>query len=124
MNSHLFDIGHAQKVSPFAVAEKSFSTPRLRIPQRNQVEMHFASLDDMLEMDNPARAVWDAIRPIHGCWLPYGCMPRWTPRVVLARWLACVRSTWPISGSAVVSPLTTTCCRIFVRKAVINGTAC
>lgn len=105
MNSHLFDIGHAQKVSPSDVAEKSFGTPRLRIPQRNQVEIHWASLDDMLEMDNPARAVWDAVCGLNlSLWLDdikavEGNVGRHStdPRLLVALW---VYATLDAVGSA------------------------
>lgn len=36
-------------------------TPRLRVPQRDQVEMRWASLDELLEPDSPARVVWSLV---------------------------------------------------------------
>ena len=33
-------------------------TPRLRVPQRDQVEFSWSSLDERLDPDSPARAVW------------------------------------------------------------------
>lgn len=36
-------------------------TPRLRIPRRDQVEIQWASLDQMLEPDHEARIVWAAV---------------------------------------------------------------
>jgi transposase len=35
--------------------------PRLRVPIRDQKKMEVASLDDLLETEHPARAVWDAV---------------------------------------------------------------
>jgi transposase len=35
--------------------------PRLRQPIRDQVEVRWASLDELLEPDHPARIVWDAV---------------------------------------------------------------
>ena len=35
--------------------------PRLRLPVRDQIEMRWASLDDLLEPDHPARVVWTAV---------------------------------------------------------------
>jgi len=35
--------------------------PRLRKPERRQVEMHWLSLDEMLEADHRARLVWQAV---------------------------------------------------------------
>jgi transposase len=32
--------------------------PRLRVPERNQVDMHVAALDDLVADDHPVRAVW------------------------------------------------------------------
>jgi transposase len=36
-------------------------TPRLRVPQRDQVQMRWASLDELLEPDSPARVVWSLV---------------------------------------------------------------
>jgi transposase len=50
--------------SPGEVAglgESCGGNPRLRVPQRDQIEMHWASLDELLEPDHPARAVWAAV---------------------------------------------------------------
>jgi transposase len=41
--------------------ELSSPAPRLRQPQRLQVEMHCVALDDLLEPTHPARAVWEAV---------------------------------------------------------------
>jgi transposase len=35
--------------------------PRLRLPHRDQVEMRWASLDELLEADHPVRTVWAAV---------------------------------------------------------------
>jgi transposase len=35
--------------------------PRLRVPIRDQIEMRWASLDDLLEADHPVRIVWAAV---------------------------------------------------------------
>jgi transposase len=35
--------------------------PRLRVPVRDQIEMRWESLDDLLETDHPARIVWAAV---------------------------------------------------------------
>ena len=35
--------------------------PRLRLPQRDQVEFHWASLDQLLDPDHPVRTVWAAV---------------------------------------------------------------
>ena len=35
--------------------------PRLRVPVRDQIEMRWASLDDLLEADHPVRIVWAAV---------------------------------------------------------------
>jgi transposase len=36
-------------------------TPRLRVPQRNQVELHWVALDELLDPDHPARTVWSVV---------------------------------------------------------------
>jgi transposase len=71
MDSLLFDPGDFKGPSPGEVAElakeeaakgrKLKGKPRLRVPHRVQVEMHWASLDELLEPDHPARAVWQAV---------------------------------------------------------------
>jgi transposase len=56
--------GQAGHPSPADVAvqgEQAVGKPRLRVPHRDQVEFHFASLDQMLEADHPARIVWAAV---------------------------------------------------------------
>ncbi len=46
-----------------AQAAQSMPTgkPRLRCPVRDQIEMRWASLDELLEADHPARVVWAAV---------------------------------------------------------------
>lgn len=73
MDSVLFDREEFRGPSPGEVACQAApadgltvaepgGTPRLRVPHRDQVEMHFfTSLDQMLEPDHDARAVWAAI---------------------------------------------------------------
>jgi transposase len=63
MNQILFDKGDAIRPSPgeVAAAQTVGGNPRLRVPQRNQVEMHWASLDELLEADHPARMVWACV---------------------------------------------------------------
>ena len=58
-----FDRGEAPHPSPgeVAAAQETVVSPRLRVPQRNQVEMHWASLDELLEPDHAARLVWAAV---------------------------------------------------------------
>jgi transposase len=63
MDRFLFDKGDTTQPSPgeIAASRTSGGNPRLRLPQRNQVEMHWASLDELLEPDHPARVVWAAV---------------------------------------------------------------
>jgi transposase len=37
---------------------KAGGAPRLREPERNQIDMHVAALDDLIAADHPVRAVW------------------------------------------------------------------
>ena len=57
--------GEAGQPSPAEVAAEAAGgaagTPRLRVPQRDQVEFRWASLEEMLEPDHPARIVWAAV---------------------------------------------------------------
>lgn len=70
MTSMLFEKGPAEHPSPAEVAQSSSGTPRLRVPHRSQVEMHWRSLDELLETDHRARLVWAAVAalPLEG-WL-------------------------------------------------------
>lgn len=63
MTRPLFDLGEPhESPSPAQVAEPTIpGKPRLRIPQRDQIEMQWASLDQLLEADHPARIVWAAV---------------------------------------------------------------
>ena len=61
MDRLLFEDGPAETPSPAQVAQPMAGTPRLRVPQRNQIEMHWASLDELLEADHSARLVWMAV---------------------------------------------------------------
>lgn len=71
MDSLLFNSDEFKGPSPGELAElakeeaatgqKLKGKPRLRVPHRVQVEMHWASLDELLEEDHPARAVWQAV---------------------------------------------------------------
>jgi transposase len=48
--------------SPAQVAQSaSGGRPRLRVPIRDQIEMRWASLDELLEADHPVRIVWAAV---------------------------------------------------------------
>jgi transposase len=71
----LFDKGEAPPPSPgdLAAAPLAAGNPRLRVPRRNQVEIHWAALDEMLEPDHPARIIWAAV-----CELDFS---RWLERI-------------------------------------------
>jgi len=70
MDGSLFDKGSVELPSPAEVAEQSFGSPRLRVPLRDQIEIRWASLDQLLEADHQARLVWQAVAalPLEG-WL-------------------------------------------------------
>jgi transposase len=36
--------------------------PRVRVPQRDQIDMHWAALDDLLDPDHPVRLVWAFVK--------------------------------------------------------------
>jgi transposase len=44
-----------------AAAQPARGTPRLRVPQRDQVEVSWASLDERLDPDSQARVVWTLV---------------------------------------------------------------
>lgn len=61
MTPLLFDKGPTDHPSPAEVARPVAGRPRLRVPHRDQIEMHWASLDELLEADHRARVVWTAV---------------------------------------------------------------
>lgn len=61
MTCLLFDKGPADHPSPSQVAQAGAGRPRLRVPHRDQIEMHWVSLDELLEADHRARLVWAAV---------------------------------------------------------------
>jgi transposase len=65
MNQRLLPDWDEAPPSPAEVSrgeeETSSGRPRLRVPQRNQIEMHWASLDELLEPDHQARIVWATV---------------------------------------------------------------
>ena len=68
----LFDKGDAVPPSPgdVAAAQCEGGRPRLRVPHRDQVEMHWAALDEWLEPDHPVRLVWNCVAGLDlGRWL-------------------------------------------------------
>jgi transposase len=70
MTGLLFDKGPAEHPSPGQVAQAAVGRPRLRVPHRDQIEMHWASLDELLEPDHRARLVWMAVAGLRlDCWL-------------------------------------------------------
>ncbi len=70
MTSVLFDKGPSEIPSPAEVAEPLSGQPRLRVPERQQIEMQWRSLDELLETDHQARLVWIAVCGLNlGRWL-------------------------------------------------------
>lgn len=61
MTHALFDMGEPDVPSPHEVAEQAAGTPRLRVPHRDQIEMQWCSLDELLELDHTARVVWATV---------------------------------------------------------------
>jgi transposase len=64
MDGTLFDKGPGELPSPAEVAQQSIGSPRLRVPHRDQIEIRWASLDQLLEPDHQARLVWQAVAAI------------------------------------------------------------
>lgn len=89
MKQALFDKGEAPPPSPgdVAAAQMAGGDPRLRVPQRNQVEMHWASLDELLEPDHPARTVWAAVGGLD-----------------LSRWLTTIKAVEGAAGRDATDP--------------------
>ena len=58
MGEFLFERGAAEVAEDAAPVENVGAAPRLRWPERCQIEFRYASLDQLLEPDHRARAVW------------------------------------------------------------------
>jgi transposase len=73
MDGFLFEKGATEQPSPAEVAAEGRAKggrPRLRLPQRDQVEIRWASLDQLLESDHQTRVVWAAVCGLDlGRWL-------------------------------------------------------
>lgn len=95
MNPLLFDKGRVANPTPSEFAEGWGGSPRLRVPHRTQVEMRWASLDELLELDHAARVVWRAVCGLDlSRWLQHvkaveGHVGRdaTDPRLLLALWV-------------------------------------
>jgi transposase len=89
MKQTLFDKGEAVHPSPgeVAAAQTMAGNPRLRMPRRNQVEIRWASLDELLEPDHPARMVWAFV-----CGLDLG------------RWLTTIKALEGVAGRDATDP--------------------
>src|SRR5256885_14140443 len=107
MSQVLFDKGEPEQPTPADAAASATATgkPRLRVPRRDEREMRWAALDDMLEPEHQARVVWDAVRRLDlGRWLANikaveGGVGRdaTDPRLLVALW---VYATLDAIGSA------------------------
>ena len=62
MTTTLFDQDDSHPTPASAIPPKTAARkPRLRVPQRDQVEMQFFALDQLLDPEHPARIVWAAV---------------------------------------------------------------
>src|SRR5260370_29685136 len=107
MTLPLFDANDLPEPPSPAQAAQSMAAgkPRLRVPIRDQIEMRWASLDELLEADHPVRIVWAAVCKLNlSSWLnDIKAVERHVgrnatdPRLLLALW---VYSTLKGIGSA------------------------
>lgn len=87
-NKTLFDLGEPVDPSPGKVAAMGLrGEPRLRVPHRDQVETHWASLDEMLEPEHPARVIWALV-----CGLDLG------------RWREAIKAVEGVAGRDATDP--------------------
>jgi transposase len=87
MDPLLFDKGPSDAPSPAQVAEPAVDQLRLRIPERRQIELHWRSLDELLEPGHQARLVWNAVCELN-----------------LKRWLSQVKATKRSVGRDATDP--------------------
>ena len=95
MADMLFDKGEPELPEPDASQASAAGKPRLRKPFRQQQEIHFASLNELLDSEHPARAVWAVVEGLDvSAWLKdvkavEGVCGRdgTAPRLLLALWV-------------------------------------
>jgi transposase len=61
MAATLFELGSADEQPQRPAKASAGGTPRLRTPERRQVEMQWLALDELLEPEHPVRVVWQAV---------------------------------------------------------------
>ena len=95
MADTLFDKGDPELPQPETPHAGVGGKPRLRKPFRQQKEMHYATLDEMLDSEHPVRAVWELVQSLDlSAWLrdvkavEGVCGRNGTdPRLLLALWV-------------------------------------
>jgi transposase len=89
MMEMLFDKGEGGQPSPGEVAASRTAggIPRLRVPHRDQVEIRWASLDELLESEHPARMVWAFVRGLN-----------------LDRWRTAIKAVQGVAGRDATDP--------------------
>lgn len=87
MAGNLFDLGELESCEPAAARPAGPGKPRLRTPCRQQQEMHFATLDELLDDEHPVRAVWALVQ-----------------RLDLAAWLQDVKAVEGVCGRKSTDP--------------------
>src|SRR5262245_57660636 len=97
MDGLLFDPDEFRQPSPQGQPEPApdAGKPRLRVPKRDQIELHQAALDELLEPDHQARVVWAAVCGLDlGRWLAeikavehHAGRDANDPRVMIALWV-------------------------------------
>src|SRR5690348_6769824 len=95
MADTLFDRGEFELPEQVNSPPATTGAPRTRKPFRQQQEMHYASLNELLDSDHPARAVWAVVQGLDvSAWLKdvkavEGACGRdgTDPRLLLALWV-------------------------------------
>lgn len=75
------------EVEPMSVPPASGGRPRLRVPQRDQIEMRCAALDQLVPPDHQVRTVWEAVGGVD-----------------LERWLSGIRAVEGAAGRDATDP--------------------
>lgn len=103
MSGFLFDRGAANVGSQAKDVTSESGVPRLRMPQRDQIEFQPASLDERLDADHPVRAIWLAVCGLDLSHLRSGIKAveghvgrdATDPRLLLALWVyATTQAVW------------------------------
>ena len=79
-----------------ASTEKAATVPRMKMPDRSQIDPNPKRIDDLIPHDHPARLVWELVQgldltPLYGRSKPWKAMPDGLPSIRGSWWRVALR---------------------------------